>query len=398
MAYYKGKEGFWFTTDTGRHIFCERGKSKEEAMKEAFDFEEEDENEYQNKVSEIINDKTDTRNDKIYRLGSLFEYEYYEDKVKEGSKLYKELSEKKAEEILSKFPRIKNNDLETTLKYANDSVKKTKDKYCPNGDWDYSYPSKELHKAYSEIKGRNTNCQRCVVAWYLRSLGYDVEAKTAYRFTKDYKKRMTASDKRIWENRNRISNWQGTVFNIPDERKYSYKGKISDTPETQYENIKKIVEMGPDGATYFIQVKWEDKKGHVFIIHNDGGEMLMIEPQNNSYRDKSTFNKIGDLSETKLLRVDDLTLDGNYINDYVEVIKMIEKIKKWYKTFSHEKIANIYEYQGKYYITFDGFFNDLMVGVPIFDNEIQEGRLPSPMMHLDDDLAQEILEFGKKLS
>ena len=76
---------------------------------------------------------------------------------------------------------------------------------------------------------------------------------------------------------------------------------------------------------------------------------------------------------------------------------MIEKIKKWYKGFSDEEIKNIYEYKGKYYITFKSYFNDLMVGVPIFDGEIQEGKLPWPMMHMDDDLAREILEFGKIL-
>lgn len=58
MALYKGKEGRWITTETGRHIFIENGKDPKEVIEELFEWDKEekfDDEEMDLNVNESVN-------------------------------------------------------------------------------------------------------------------------------------------------------------------------------------------------------------------------------------------------------------------------------------------------------------------------------------------------------
>ena len=376
MAWYKGKEGDWITTDRGRHIFIPKGEDKDEYIKKFFDEEATDQKYepsfdkgyklYRNSygysknptfydtvgidvdvldedVSEILN--SDLTEDQIkYKLGKLVApdesrtNQYWigisvlKDHVDEYNEILKERELKtfapkiqKAEEYLNSIgKRFENWDKIPTnekLDYAN---------------FDSNYNNYELSRKFRFNQRKydmyTSNCQRCVMAWYLNMLGYDVEAMP-YDGDDFYNQFGSAKSNAILHRAAPVisydtpgggtgykTNWSYAGFNIPRNTKFDYKAKEKEWASTQYKNLDKMVSESANGSVYFCSVKWRGhNSAHVFIIYNDNGKAKFIDPQDCSdaskYFDKNSYAL--ETGETTALRVNDFTLNGDTINQIV---------------------------------------------------------------------------------
>lgn len=177
-----------------------------------------------------------------------------------------------------------------------------------------------------------SNCQRCVAAWYLNMLGYDVEAMPydGSDYFNQFGK--AKSNYAIYKNAPRLgyeeygvktfrSNWSYSAFNIPSETMYDYHGKEKEHQKTQHNTIYDLVSKSPDKSVYFCSVRWRGyNSSHVFVIYNDGGKPKFIDPQDNSDASRY-FNKDAGYSivaaETSLLRVNDFSLNGDLLPEIV---------------------------------------------------------------------------------
>ena len=195
-----------------------------------------------------------------------------------------------------------------------------------------------------------SNCQRCVMAWYLNYLGWNVEAMP-YDGS-DYQNQFgkAESNKILYRNQPKIGyefypgmtsfkgNWSYSGFNIPEGTKYDYHGKSGEWQTTQFKRIKDQVSKMPENSVCFCSVKWRGyNSSHVFIVHNIGGEVSFIDPQDNSdaskYFDKSKYEI--EAKWTSLLRINDFSLNGDTLK---EIVSKKGESRKLYDERHYKKI------------------------------------------------------------
>lgn len=384
MAKFEGKQGRWITTKTGRHVFVERGKSVKQALAEAFEeytYDEDDvklvrswydthvmDKDYEKdgyhdldikdlhitheNINEWMNNPQISSNDikrflqtqygitfnEADALYNAFYRQDYEEILKERkAKLEQATFQpriKAAEEYLSTMSKLELTDdaydneviIAEGANYNNYHEAERVYKYGWDDKGEYNpEKAKKLYDAYT------SNCQRCVMAWFLRNQGYDVQAlewdgeigSGNYNWEKNPSNyRLVRAAPRIKRSDGYMRrNWSFSGFNIPDDTTYDYNGKNKQWASTQFKEISKMVEDAGSGAVYFCSVYWRGQNsGHVFIVHNDNGKARFIDPQDNSdaskYFDKNRYGLVTE--NTTVLRVDKLTLNGDILPDIVK--------------------------------------------------------------------------------
>jgi len=381
MAKFEGKQGRWITTKTGRHVFVERGQSVKQALADAFEeytYDEDDvkivrswydthimDKDYEKNgyhdldikdlhvdhknINNLLNDPDITANEiKMYlraqydlttaeteALYNAFYRQDYEEIVKQR-KIAQEQAmfaprAEAAERYLSTMPKISDDinkqwAADTGANYNNYHEAKRVYKYGWDDKGEYNpEKAKKLYDAYT------SNCQRCVMAWFLRYQGYDVQASEYDGSDKynNFSETENPSNYKLEKAAPRLKrsdgymhrNWSFSGFNIPNDTMFDYNGKNKQWASTQFKEISNMVENAGPGAVYFCSVSWRGHNtSHVFVIHNDNGKARFIDPQDNSdaskYFDKNQYGLITE--DTTLLRVDKFTLNGDVLPEIVK--------------------------------------------------------------------------------
>lgn len=387
MAEFEGKQGRWITTKTGRHVFVEKGKTVKQALADTFeeytydnekkygirgwthtsiyDTEEQRKNAYRtysdkdfdfeldyNKVFEILNNPNLSKEQTIRKIGDLFgEYapgnnyelgaalfnKYFEDdynqiiKERENAKFKSKIEA--ADKYLSGIDKIREKSIHEANNYSNyHNYKMVNREYAHievQAGWigdeyrsDWQVKVIDNRDKYDEY---TNNCQRCVMAWWLRYQGYNVEAMPWDGENGKSNKILKQNTPRIGTNTGSHKDWTYAGFNIPHGTVFDYSGKDGERSATQFKNINEMVKQSKNGSVFFCSVSWRHtKSGHVFIVHNDNGNVRFIDPQDNSdasvyfsQKNKSGQSKIVP-AETTLLRVNDLTLNGDVLPQIVK--------------------------------------------------------------------------------
>ena len=212
------------------------------------------------------------------------------------------IKEYKAEQFLKTMPKLETTDYAEILYGTNRS------NYLKSLDAPYGSAERDMY---------TSNCQRCVQAWYLRHLGYDVEAMPYSgeesrwgTFEKD------SSNAKIhgW-------GWSTSMF-IRSTLKTSFEGANKQWASTQLKQIKDIATADGPGACYILSLDWRGcKYAHVCIVHNDNGVVKFIDPQTSKegrevYFDPHVYRLVTE--NTKLTRIDQAKLNGEVINEIVK--------------------------------------------------------------------------------
>ena len=170
-----------------------------------------------------------------------------------------------------------------------------------------------------EYNKYTSNCQRCVQAWYLRHLGYDVEA-LPYEGTRDrFGYPEDSSNYKIsrW-------GWEEAIF-CRNTVTTAFQGENKQWASTQLKQIKDIATKDGSGSCYILSLFWRGSKdAHVIIVHNDEGNVKFIDPQTNRSDREAYFNpNVYKLitEKTEMRRIDKAKLNG-------EVIKYVVKAKE----------------------------------------------------------------------
>ena len=244
-------------------------------------------------------------NNPDFYLGTMILRDYLDDYKRIRGEAFEKIFEqksKKADEYLSTFQRFEPGNIATSSHLSNSRNYEISQKFKYN---------QEKYDMYT------SNCQRCVMAWYLRFKGYNVEASPFE----------SEGNKILRKNRPTIKiktdfgammrqNWSYSGFNIPEDTYFDYAGKDGEWQSTQYKRIKDMVSKMPNQSVCFCSVKWRGcNEAHVFIVHNDNGYVSFIDPQDDSdaseYFDKSKHTI--EARWTTLLRINDFSLNGEVL-------------------------------------------------------------------------------------
>lgn len=143
------------------------------------------------------------------------------------------------------------------------------------------------------------NCQRCVVAYELRRRGYDVTAQPTFENDRLPNIRYRGKNGEL-----RQGAWTSA---FKSARPVSVgAGKTEDV----YDNVKAQMKKYGHGSRAVVSVGWSDGGGHVFIVENQNGHMVYVDPQTSEiYSPKNVFQYVKPESVT-LTRVDNLRASG----------------------------------------------------------------------------------------
>lgn len=217
---------------------------------------------------------------------------------------FNKIREHKAETFLKTMPKLENVDAKTILRGCNQD----------NRAWSYQFYDSDVEK----FDMYTSNCQRCVAAWYLRHLGYDVEAMP-YIGKWDQKTHSfpTGSPNDILYRQNR-SNWALAMF-CRNTLTASFMGKPKQWASSQLKEITNIAKKDGSGACYVLTLDWRGSSdSHVIIVHNDNGNVKFIDPQTGKSNQERVFSKLNLITNnTQLIRIDKAKLNGEVINQIV---------------------------------------------------------------------------------
>lgn len=150
--------------------------------------------------------------------------------------------------------------------------------------------------AYSDF---SENCQRCVVAYEMRRRGYDVTAQPT--FENDRLPTVIYTGK---QGELRQGMWTSAFKHA---RPVSVGAKNT---KDVYGNVRNKMHEFGKGSRAVVSVGWKNGGGHVFIVENQNGRMVYIDPQTSKiYSPKNVFQNVKPNSVT-LTRVDDLRVSG----------------------------------------------------------------------------------------
>lgn len=377
MAEFEGKQGRWITTKTGRHVFVEKGKTVKQALADTFEeythdpesitiaergygpsiynpeasygwiYDKYDIDLKHDEALKILNNPYLTLDKAKSLIGQLYGKDYQLGQLLYNTFYAEEYDEILTEREFSKFkPRV-----EAADKYLSgmDKIQPKNTTEADNHSNYHNYERVNNEYAHIEIQAGwigdeyrsdwqvmvidnrekydeyTSNCQRCVMAWWLRYQGYNVEAMPWDGENGESNKILKQNTPRIGTNTGSRKDWSYAGFNIPHGTVFDYAGKDGERSATQFKNINEMVKQSENGSVFFCSVSWRHTKlGHVFIVHNDNGNVRFIDPQDNSdasvyfsQKNKSGQSKIVP-AETTLLRVNDLTLNGDVLPQIVK--------------------------------------------------------------------------------
>ena len=142
--------------------------------------------------------------------------------------------------------------------------------------------AKRTNPKYGEI-GFDNNCQRCVVAYLLRRLGYDVTARKCPEI--DIFDEAGANGS--------VDRWTLAFTSFKFEQITPKKKKIP-TIGDYMDSIRRRVESEGDGAKFIFRFKTKHSfggGGHVAIIENLKGKLIFVDPQDGTVKTPD-FNTI----------------------------------------------------------------------------------------------------------
>ena len=335
MAWYKGKEGKWITTDTGRHVFIPDGEDEEAYLKKFFDTEKSGESnglkfdtdkvyykDFGSFYREISEDEYNNSNDSnrygVFEvneeLSNLFEEFMSEDLIEEYDK--KTLSEKFYSSLPDSYSYAERRLLRNVF------LNKVKDAYVQNlkkipKTQNISIESctadvnvKHYNESYSanwnslEFKKYTQNCQRCVVAYEMRRRGYDVEADA-------------------WDAESRLgynyNNLKKSFLNYDEYiNTQSYDTRPDGSPWANRKQLFKAAEKNMlsegEGARFIVDWNWKKfKSGHTINAEVIDGKLLFIDSQNGHTYDinKLIEDKLIHPNSFTVTRVDKMQLSGD---------------------------------------------------------------------------------------
>lgn len=168
---------------------------------------------------------------------------------------------------------------------------------------DVETAARDANPNFNNGKEYRTNCQRCIWAYEMRRRGYDVEAKPRTQSMSDpaYGSRYT-------------SFMQG-----------GSAASLVRTP-TQKAVEKQMAAWG-EGARAVVEITYKGGySGHVFIAERRNGKTLFVEPQAYSWYKPSegylsALSKHVRMSETKLMRIDNMQPNPNTISTFIQPSK-----------------------------------------------------------------------------
>ena len=110
------------------------------------------------------------------------------------------------------------------------------------------------------------NCIRCVHAWALRRLGYDVVAAPGQYHASRRPPGMTAAEysTRYWRNHGRTPAWHRS--DLPDRG-------------LKWLEIRAVMALEPEGSWGFIRMRLGGKAAHVAAWYIRKGTLLLVDPQ-----------------------------------------------------------------------------------------------------------------------
>ena len=164
--------------------------------------------------------------------------------------------------------------------------------------------------------GYRFNCQTCVAAFEARMRGFNVRAK-AYDKNSVFFKRLSNNPLRAFINsEGRHPKWTEEDPAKEIELFKSWKDCLN--------FVKKNVKRG---ERYVMEFDWErNGRGHIVsVIRTKKGKLFFYDPQDGSIYDRDYYSSLlkkmvykGKYDQPKILRVDDLQLDGNVLKYVVE--------------------------------------------------------------------------------
>lgn len=345
------KSGRWVTINH-TPVFIKPGQSVSDAFEERENYKKEytktkhyikmygtgmygftTEEKYNPQFDEMIEFSDEELQDELNKLVDLKDFSY--DKPTD----YRELSAKALEVIkkitgdnhatINQYAKFYNNFISPILTEKADQYLKTLPKLDTKdlNVIDYGANRKNYNKSLDspynspEYLAYTSNCQRCVAAWYLRHLGYDVEAMP---YEGKY-------DNKTWTYEKGSSNakisgwgWHKAMFQR-NTIKTVFQGKNKQWASSQLKEITNIVKNDGPGACYMLSLSWRGSRdAHVAIVYNDAGEVRFIDPQNNRTNRENWFNPnlYALITEkTELIRIDQAKLNGEVITDIVRPVE-----------------------------------------------------------------------------
>lgn len=274
MPYYKGKNGKWITTETGRHVFIPEGEDPKDVMKDLFDEE----------IAEDPSEEPEFDDNKYQPWEYLYHFKEHKDKTTE------------------------------------DSMKSINPGYIKSKEAPYGTP---------EYYARTHNCFKCTIAAYIRLvLGLNVQAKPAY---KDDKGKKIGWDKLYWEHavKGKYRTWTEACFKDisskdyisgEDMRYYGYKGC-----KGQKRYITQLCKEGGPGTFYSISIAWAGTRNtsgkysfHSVYAYNDNGTVKFFDSQDNSKADEYwDDNRIKPI-QTEIIKLNGREIDNDWISGIIE--------------------------------------------------------------------------------
>lgn len=143
------------------------------------------------------------------------------------------------------------------------------------------------------------NCQRCVVAYEMRRRGYDVTAQPTFENDRLPTVRYSGRNGEL-----RQGMWTSAFK--------SARPVSVGAPQTSkvYDNVRAQMKEYGHRARAVVSVGWKRGGGHVFIVENQNGRMVYVDPQTSKiYSPKNVFQNADSKSVT-LTRVDNLRVSG----------------------------------------------------------------------------------------
>lgn len=250
-----------------------------------------DYNEFKEKCLKVIKEITGDENPRINEYVDFY------------NKSVGKILQHKANEFLKTMPKLQDKTSENIMFGTNRN----------NYLWSVSQSNNADYDKYT------SNCQRCVQAWFLRHLGYDVEALP-------YEGNRESFGYADGSPNDKISRWGWTeaIF-CRSTVTTSFEGKPKQWASSQLKEIKDIATKDGPGACYFLSVHLRgSSNGHVLIVHNDNGNIQFIDTQDGRANREVYFNpNVYKLitEKTYMKRIDNAKLNG-------EVIKYVVKAKE----------------------------------------------------------------------
>ena len=143
------------------------------------------------------------------------------------------------------------------------------------------------------------NCQRSVVAYEMRRRGYDVTAQPTFENDRLPAVRYTGKNGEL-----RQGAWTSAFRSA---RPVSVGARQT---KDVYDNVKAQMKDWGHGSRAVVSVSWGGGDGHVFVVENQNGRMVYVDPQTSRIYSPNNVFKYAVSNSVTLTRVDNLRVSG----------------------------------------------------------------------------------------